>query len=68
MCVEQVCAFLDDDAAPSEIDAALASLFGRSSTFRKGQIGSWRDAFDDELERLFWSVAQDVLIRWGYGD
>jgi hypothetical protein len=39
---------------------------GRSPTFRKGQIGNWREEFDEELIRTFKQVAGGELIRLGY--
>lgn len=50
------------------------SLFGNPSpnedrfytTFREGQIGSWRQYFSEKHKKLFKEIAGDVLIRWGY--
>jgi hypothetical protein len=38
----------------------------RSPTFRKGQVGGWREHFTEEHKRLFKEVSGDLLIRLGY--
>lgn len=38
----------------------------RSPTFRKGQVGDWREYFTDQHKRLFIDVAGDLLVRLGY--
>ena len=40
--------------------------FGRGSTFRAGQIGSWRQSFDDEVKAIFKQEAGALLIKMGY--
>lgn len=37
-----------------------------STTFRKGQIGQWREEFTPEIKRLFKERAGDWLIKMGY--
>lgn len=49
-----------------EGEALAGEIFGDSSTFRKGQIGGWREAFGEEHRELFERVAGDALERWGY--
>lgn len=39
---------------------------GRSGTFRKGEVGNWREHFSDETKKLFKEVNGDLLIRLGY--
>jgi hypothetical protein len=38
----------------------------RSPTFRRGQVGGWREHFSAEHKRLFKETAGDLLIRLGY--
>ena len=38
----------------------------RSSTFRKGKSGGWKEYFSDKNKKLFKEVAGDLLIRLGY--
>ena len=37
-------------------------------TFRKGQIGDWRNHFTDEHKRAFKETSGEALIRWGYAN
>ncbi len=39
---------------------------GKSPTFRKGQIGNWREEFDEDIKQAFKHVAGDILIQQGY--
>ena len=49
------------------IQALMAAIDpGKSSTFRKGKVGDWRDHFNNEHKRLFKEVTDDLLIRLGY--
>jgi hypothetical protein len=41
-------------------------LFGKSATFRKGTIGSWRDTFEEHHRAAFKEVAGKLLIDLGY--
>jgi hypothetical protein len=57
---------LEDD------DALVRSVCGRlfssdSPTFRRGSIGGWRDAFDDELETIFERIVTGHWEPYGYG-
>jgi hypothetical protein len=41
-------------------------MFGKGRTFRKGQIGSWQDYFDDEITALFEHEVGERFMRLGY--
>lgn len=41
-------------------------LFGHTKTFRKGQIGRWREAYNAEHKRLFKEFVGESLIILGY--
>lgn len=44
-----------------------ARIFSSASpTFHQGQIGGWRNVFDDRLKELFKETAGAHLIRYGY--
>lgn len=43
-----------------------ASLFGGTPTFRKGQIGSWKEHFTDANKQLFKELLGEELILLGY--
>ena len=45
---------------------AAKSFFAGSRTFRKGQIGDWRNHFTEEHKQIFKEVHGDTLIRLGY--
>jgi hypothetical protein len=53
---------VDDDAIAHIAD----NLFGGTLTFRKGEIGSWRQTLSAEHKRLFKQIAGDVLVKMGY--
>jgi len=40
--------------------------FGKGDTYRRGEIGSWRDVFDDEVRDVFKREAGEHLIEMGY--
>ncbi len=53
-----------DDSAVMKISDETFST--RSSTFRKGKSGGWREVFKDIHIDAFKAVAGDELIRYGY--
>jgi hypothetical protein len=42
------------------------NIFGVSSTFRKGQIGGWREEFSEEQARAAREIAAPLLVELGY--
>lgn len=56
---------LDEDSAAAVADRMYSPS---SSTFRKGEIGDWRNHFTDDHRREFARVAGDLLIALGYED
>jgi hypothetical protein len=51
---------------PEQVRSVGAQLFGQGSTFRRGQIGSWREHFKQEHKQAFNEVAGSYLIELGY--
>ncbi len=49
-----------------EIEEIARNLFGGTETFRKGQIGSWKDHFTPQQKERFKQVAGQLLIDLGY--
>jgi len=49
-----------------EITNIALQLFGNTETFRKGQIGSWKQYFSDEHKSLFKKKMGEYLIKLGY--
>lgn len=47
-------------------EIAVNSFTNKTKTFRKGQIGGWRDEFSGENIELFKQVAGNQLIELGY--
>lgn len=54
------------DRAPEAAEALVGRVFGSSSTFRRGQVGGWREAFSARHRELFTEIGGEVLERWGY--
>jgi len=50
------------------IDRVVESLFGGTSTFRKGRIGGWREAFSPMHHELFGESCSDLPVEWGYAE
>jgi hypothetical protein len=48
------------------IDLVGENLFGVGRTFRKGQVGGWREEFSEEHERAVREVAGPLLAELGY--
>ena len=47
-------------------EIAAKSFCTHTRTFRKGQIGDWRNSFTEEHKKVFKEVYGDFLIRLGY--
>jgi hypothetical protein len=64
--VERVARHLGQHRRPDEITRIAAALWGNTATFRKGEIGQWREEFDEELRELAQKHMTDVVARLGY--
>lgn len=63
--LEILCNKLDIDK--SGIDRVMAELHGPGrSTFRKGQIDSWKEEIPSELHKVINEELTDILSAWGY--
>ncbi len=58
--------YLEIDLPDERITSIADTLFGRSRTFRSGQIGSWKTHFTPEQKELFKKIAEQLLIDLGY--
>ncbi len=47
-------------------EVAAKTFYKKSRTFRKGQIGGWRNHFTEEHKQAFKEVHGDALIKLGY--
>ena len=57
---------LNTPLTDQEIFQIANILFGGTATFRNGQIGSWRTAFNEDHMRMFKESMGEELIRLGY--
>jgi hypothetical protein len=48
------------------LEAVREQLFGTSATFRRGQIGGWREHFQPNHEQLFETHMGHLLDEWDY--
>lgn len=66
--IEQVVTYLGIEADASQVNRIVNDLFSQNArTFRRGQIGDWRDEFGPEHRMAFARVAGHVLEAFGYG-
>ena len=54
------------EKSDEEIMSVAQNLFGGTSTFNKGQIGSWKEFFSEEHKEAFKAIAGQLLIDLGY--
>jgi hypothetical protein len=64
--IAQILQFVEREPTEEIVGRTVENLFGGTSTFREGQIGSWQDGFEPVHKELFQSLADDLLERWGY--
>lgn len=55
------------DSSEEEVtEVATKVFYTKARTFRKGQIGDWKNHFTEEHKRLFKETAGEALIKMGY--
>lgn len=54
------------EADEERINQIAEKIFGGTHTFRKGQIGEWKNEFDEDLKMLFTRKIGHRLNAWGY--
>jgi hypothetical protein len=64
--VERVVAHLGLSADERVLRRVEEGLFGVGKTFRKGQIGGWREEFSEEHARAAKEVAGPLIVELGY--
>jgi hypothetical protein len=64
--LDAIARHLDARSTASERTRAAQRLFGGTATFRRGRIGSWREAFSPEHRRAFEERAGELLAVLGY--
>jgi hypothetical protein len=66
LAVERVARHMGVPADEGTLRRVEEHLFGVGRTFRKGQIGGWREAFSDEHERAVKGGLGSLLVELGY--
>ncbi|MBI2956098.1 MAG: sulfotransferase domain-containing protein [Acidobacteria bacterium] len=65
--VRHVAAHVGLSLTPEQVRQVASQVFWEESlTFRRGQLGSWRDHFNDEHRAAFKALAGQQLIELGY--
>jgi len=62
----QVLNYLNLDDDDKTVKHVQDNLFGKSATFRQGQIDSWRDSFKQMHLDSYNAIAADLTKSWGY--
>jgi hypothetical protein len=66
-CLERVLVHVGSAHTPDDVETAARHVFNpRAGTFRRGQIGGWRDFADPALDAEFKRLAGHLLGPWGY--
>jgi len=63
--------YAQSSLADMDVDDVMRTVIGNinpanSHTFRKGQVGEWKEVFTEEHKELIKSVAGKLLIDLGY--
>jgi len=65
--IDAIAMHLKIKISSSDIEYIAGNVFSKNaSTFRKGQIGNWKDIFTDEHVELFKEETGNLLIELGY--
>jgi hypothetical protein len=64
--VRNIAAHLGAQCTQQQIESVADNLFGNTATFRKGEIGGWRNHFTPDHTAAFKRVAGQMLIDLGY--
>jgi sulfotransferase 6B1 len=64
--VERVARHISLEPDKRMIRTVEENIFGVSKTFRKGQIGGWREEFSEEHARAAREIAGPLLVELGY--
>jgi hypothetical protein len=64
--VVRVASYLGVEVDEGTMGVVEEDLFGAGRTFRKGQIGGWREEFSAEHERVMKGILGSLLVDLGY--
>jgi sulfotransferase 6B1 len=66
LAVERVASHLGVEVEQRTMGVVEGELFGMGRTFRKGQIGGWREEFSEEHAQAAREIAGPLLVELGY--
>lgn len=64
--IRRIAEHLEVELSPERLEEIADNLFGGTSTFMSGQIGTWRQYFGPEHVDLIKKSCGNTLIRLGY--
>jgi hypothetical protein len=65
--IKKLGAFVERSLADDQVGEIAQKMYAKtSSTFRKGEVGDWRNHFTEAHRRAFKEVMGDRLVRFGY--
>ncbi|MDP8930275.1 MAG: sulfotransferase domain-containing protein, partial [Actinomycetota bacterium] len=64
--IRRIARHLGIGCSEQTLDSVASGLFGGTGTFRKGQIGAWREAFTPRLVDAAKPLLSDILVELGY--
>ena len=66
-CVTDIARFLGIDIAAEMVNEICNVIWeAKGRTFRKGQIGTWREVLTQEMLAVYYATARDITRKWGY--
>ncbi len=64
--IEKIIQHLNLDVPEDQIQDITKKIFGNTYTFRTGQIGSWKKAFNNKLKEKVKKIVGDIVISLNY--
>jgi sulfotransferase 6B1 len=64
--IRRIAVHVGVELSEADVERVGRDAFGIGNTYRRGRIGSWREAFDKELVELFKENAGRQLVELGY--
>ncbi len=64
--IRRLASFIGKKISLEEAKTIGASLFGNTATFRKGEVGSWKEHFTEAQVALYKAIYKKKLVKLGY--
>lgn len=64
--IKNIACHLEIKLSTQQVEKIAEQLFGNTSTFRKGKIGSWKEHFTKQHKEDFKKIAGEILIELNY--